>query len=88
MKLQDVPAFALQGALLYQKNRCSMCHVVNGVGQKTGPPLNGLGHRRKAEWVMQHFLDPQKLSAGSTMPPYKFSAKENEAITNYLMALP
>lgn len=88
MKLQDVPAFALQGAMLYQKNRCSMCHVVNGVGQKTGPPLNGLGHRRQSEWVMQHFLDPQKMSAGSTMPPYKFAAKENEAITSYLMALP
>jgi ubiquinol-cytochrome c reductase cytochrome b subunit len=88
MKLQDVPGFALQGAMLYQKKRCSMCHHVNGVGQKSGQSLNGLGHRRKAEWVMRHFLAPQELSPGSTMPPYQFSAKENEAITTYLMALP
>lgn len=88
MKLQDVPGFALQGAMIFQKNRCSMCHQVNEVGQKTGPMLNGLARRRNSEWVMQHFLDPQKLSAGSTMPAYKFSAKENEAITAYLLALP
>ena len=88
MKLQDVPGFALQGAMIYQNNHCSMCHQVNGVGQKTGPSLNGLAHRRKPEWVMQHFLDPQKMSSGSMMPPYKFSPRDNEAITSYLMALP
>jgi mono/diheme cytochrome c family protein len=88
MKLQDVPDSILQGAMIYQKNRCSMCHEVNGVGQKTGPPLNGLSHRRKADWVMQHFLEPQKFSPGSTMPPYKLTAKENEVLTGYLMELP
>lgn len=88
MKLQDVPGFALQGAMVYQKNNCSLCHQVNGVGQKTGPSLNGLARRRKAEWVKQHFLDPQKLSTGSTMPPYRLAEKDNEALTGYVMALP
>ncbi len=37
LKVQDVPGYALEGALLYQKHRCSLCHEVNGVGMKTGP---------------------------------------------------
>jgi ubiquinol-cytochrome c reductase cytochrome b subunit len=88
MKLQDVPGYALDGAMIYQKHRCSMCHQVNGVGMKTGPGLNGLSHRRQAEWVSAHFADPQKMSKDSTMPAYKFTAKESAAITGYLMALP
>ena len=31
------PDFAVQGALIYQKNQCGSCHVVNGVGVKIGP---------------------------------------------------
>lgn len=88
MKLQDVPEFALRGAMLYQKNQCSLCHQLNGVGQHSGPPLNGLARRRDAAWVKEHFLEPQKLSPGSTMPPYNFGAAENEALTSYLLALP
>jgi ubiquinol-cytochrome c reductase cytochrome b subunit len=88
LKIQDVPSFAVTGALLYQKHRCSLCHETNGVGMKTGPPLNGLARRRDENWVKNHFLNPQKLSPGSTMPPYPFQPKENEAITRYLLALP
>lgn len=86
--LQAAPLPALEGAMVYQKNRCGSCHMVNGVGLKLGPPLNGLSARRNAEWVAGHFMDPQKFTPGSTMPPYKFSPKESERITSYLMALP
>ena len=87
-KMSEVPQFAWEGALLYQKNQCGICHQVNGAGMNNGPPLNGLAKRRKAEWVKAHFLDPQKFDADSTMPSYKFTAAENEAIASYLMALP
>jgi ubiquinol-cytochrome c reductase cytochrome b subunit len=88
LKLQDVPQYALDGAIIYQRHRCSLCHEVNGVGMKTGPSLNGLARRRDESWVKAHFLDPQKLSPGSTMPAYPFQPKENEALTKYLLALP
>lgn len=88
MKIQDVPQFALTGAMIYQKHRCSLCHTVNGVGMKTGPSLNGLAKRRDESWVKSHFLDPQKLSPGSTMPAYPFQPKENDAISRYLLSLP
>lgn len=88
VKMQEVPDYATDGAMIYQRNHCSVCHQVNGVGSNGGPGLNGLAKRRKADWVMAHFLNPQKFDPDSTMPSYKFSQKENLAITTYLMALP
>jgi len=37
--------------------------------------------------VEEHFANPQKLSPGSAMPPYRFTPRELERITSYLMAL-
>ncbi len=84
----SVPANILEGALTYHRFQCGICHMVNGIGQKTGPPLNGLSRRRDRQWVADHFADPKKLSPGSTMPPYKFSGRELGAITDYLLSLP
>src|SRR5882724_9089848 len=85
--LQLAPDFAVEGALIYQKNQCGSCHVVNGVGVKLGPPLNGLKRRRTQEWVEKHFQNPQALSAGSIMPSYKFSPSDMRNIVSYLLVL-
>lgn len=61
-----------------------MCHQVNGVGMKIGPGLSRLA-RRTRERVVEHFANPRNISPGSTMPPYKSNAKDQEAITAYLM---
>ncbi len=86
--LDNAPDFAVEGALVYQANRCGTCHLVNGVGMKVGPPLNGLSKRETRSWVEEHFDDPQKMSPGSIMPPYKFGKKDLENLTSYLFALP
>jgi len=86
--LENAPDFAVQGALVYQANDCGSCHQVNGVGTNMGPSLNGLAKRRSRSWVEQHFADPPKLSPGSMMPPYKFSAKDMERLTTYLFSIP
>lgn len=86
--LQSAPEFAAEGALLYQKSQCGSCHMVNGVGVKLGPPLNGLRRRRTEQWVEQHFQNPQALSPGSIMPPYKFTPSEMKNIVAYLFVLP
>ncbi|MDL5051010.1 cytochrome b N-terminal domain-containing protein [Oscillatoria amoena NRMC-F 0135] len=88
VKMSEVPRFATEGAMIYQRFQCGACHQVNGTGGKLGPPLNGLAKRRNAEWVKGHFLDPQKFVPGTTMPAYKFSPQENDDITEYLMRLP
>lgn len=84
----DTPEFAIQGAMVYEKNRCVNCHRVNGNGTTVGPQLNGVGRRHTMDWVKEHFADPRKLSPGTIMPPYKLTQAEVDNLTNYLFALP
>ncbi|MDZ4799824.1 MAG: cytochrome b N-terminal domain-containing protein [Bryobacteraceae bacterium] len=86
--LESIPAYASDAAQIYQKNQCGACHMVNSVGQKLGPALNGLAERRDRNWIVDHFANPQKLSPGTTMPPYKFTPKDMDRITNWLLEIP
>jgi ubiquinol-cytochrome c reductase cytochrome b subunit len=85
--LQSAPSFAVDGALIYQARQCGACHTVNGAGMKIGPPLNGLAQRRARDWVERHFAEPEVLSPGTTMPAYRFSPRDLDRITTYLMSL-
>jgi ubiquinol-cytochrome c reductase cytochrome b subunit len=86
--MESAPAYAAEGAMLYQQQRCGSCHKVNAAGTKVGPDLNGLAERRSRDWVEEHFANPQKLSPGTVMPPYKFSSKDMDRITSYVMSIP
>jgi ubiquinol-cytochrome c reductase cytochrome b subunit len=86
--LQNAPDFATAGALVYEAHRCGECHAVNGVGEDVGPTLNGLSSRRSRSWVIQHFVEPSKLSPGTRMKPYQMSARDMQNLTTYLFALP
>ena len=86
--LEAAPQAAVEGAMLYRTNQCHVCHQVNGVGMKTGPNLNGVAQRRTREWLEQHFVDPQKLSPGTTMPAYKFSSRDMDRMLTYVMSIP
>jgi ubiquinol-cytochrome c reductase cytochrome b subunit len=86
--LLATPSFAVNGALIYQAKMCGACHMVNGVGMKIGPPLNGLETRRTREWIVKHFQDPQSTSPGTIMPPYKLPPAEMDDLVSYLLSLP
>ena len=86
--LPNMPAFVRQGAAVYQAKHCNVCHSVNGVGGKIGPVLNGLAKRQTRSWVEDHFADPQKLSPGTSMPPYPMPQTDRDALTSYLFSLP
>jgi ubiquinol-cytochrome c reductase cytochrome b subunit len=86
--LDNAPDFAVQGALVYQANHCAGCHKINGVGMTVGPPLNGLSKRQTRSWVEEHFANPEKLSPGTVMPPYRLSQKDLQNLTAYLFSLP
>ncbi|MCC7236961.1 MAG: cytochrome b N-terminal domain-containing protein [Bryobacterales bacterium] len=85
--LLETPKVVAEGAVVYQDNRCNMCHVLNGAGKKLGPSLNGVGRKRTRAWLLEHFVNPQKLSPGSTMPPYRLPDRDLASLTDYLMAL-
>ena len=82
------PDFAVRGALVYQAGHCAACHMVNGVGMKVGPPLNGLAKRQTRSWVDEHFANPRRLSPGSIMPPYQLNSEDKKNLTAYLFSLP
>ena len=86
--VDTAPDFAVQGAMLYQKNSCGACHTTNGVGGKVGPALNGLSQRRNEAWVIEHFADPQKMSPKTPMPPYKLGQPDMQNEVSYLFTLP
>ena len=84
----SVPDELVHGAQLYEAQGCGNCHMVNGIGAKLGPPLNGVGTRRSKEWIEQHFANPAAMSPGSIMPPAQFSPADMQAIVSYLFSLP
>jgi ubiquinol-cytochrome c reductase cytochrome b subunit len=86
--VDTAPAFAADGAALYQKSFCGACHMVNGAGGKIGPVLNGLASRRTEAWTIAHFVNPQKMSPGTPMQPYKFSQTDMQNMVSYLFTLP
>ena len=86
--VDSAPDFAVEGALIFQKNGCAACHQVNGMGGKIGPDLNGVANRRSEAWVIQHFQNPQMMSPKTPMPPYKFNATDMQNEVSYLFTLP
>lgn len=81
------PDSTAAGAIVYQNNKCGMCHMVNGQGMKMGPPLDGVGAKRTRAWIVDHFKDPKRMTPGSTMPAYPFNEKDMADITDYLLTL-
>ncbi len=85
---KTTPDFAVAGAKLFTKKGCAGCHMVNGVGGKLGPPLNGLSSRRNEDWVRENFVHPQKMAPGTIMPAYPFNESDMKNIIGYLFTIP
>jgi ubiquinol-cytochrome c reductase cytochrome b subunit len=86
--IESAPDFATQGAMVYQKNQCNSCHQIDGVGSTLAPALDGVGLRHDRAWLEKHFADPDSVTKGSIMPPYKFNPPDLDAICKYLLQLP
>jgi len=84
--MKVVPS-AIQGRHLFQQKGCIGCHSVAGKGGTIGPALDDVGLRRKPEWIMQHFRDPQSVTPGSVMPRFGFNEAEVLALTEFVLHL-
>ncbi|MBL8793625.1 MAG: c-type cytochrome [Planctomycetia bacterium] len=90
-----------RGHQLFLDRGCQSCHKLGGVGGQLGPALDGEGLKIKhqlpmghvkgehtlANWLQQHFENPQLVVANSQMRPPRLSAAENEALTIYMLSL-
>ncbi len=75
------------GQLVYQRQGCSNCHSINGIGGTSGPDLSKEGSRHDRGWFIGHFKDPEKYIRNSAMPPVAASEQDIEQLTAYMMTL-
>lgn len=76
------------GRRLFDQKGCFGCHRLGGKGGAVGPALDQVGERRKADWLVKHFKDPQSTSPVSVMPKFGFTEQEIRALTEFLLSLP
>jgi cytochrome c oxidase subunit 2 len=68
------------------KQKCAMCHVVNGKGGKIGPELTKIGS--KTIDVKSQLETPKKKNPSTSMPSFKSLPKADmEALLEYLKTL-
>jgi mono/diheme cytochrome c family protein len=79
------PALA-RGQHVFEASGCRGCHKLGGSGGNLGPELDKVGSRRSPEWLKKHFLTPSAVTAGSAMPPQKFSDADLEAIVLFMLS--
>lgn len=74
------------GRSLFEAKGCLGCHSVGGKGGAVGPALDQVGERRKPEWIMEHFRNPQSVSPGSVMPQFDLTEQQVRALTEFLLS--
>jgi cbb3-type cytochrome oxidase cytochrome c subunit len=75
-----------RGQQVFESSGCRGCHKLGGSGGNLGPELDKVGARRSPEWLKKHFLTPSAVTAGSAMPPQKFSDADLEAIVLFMLS--
>lgn len=75
------------GAKVYAAQRCSMCHSIEGKGNKK-TPLDGVGDRLKPEEIRKWIVSPREMKPGTMMKAYPNLPPEDlEALVGYLAGL-
>lgn len=70
------------------KQKCAMCHVVNGKGGKIGPDLSKIASGMKEKEIMGQLENPKKRNPSTSMPSFKSLSKvEMDALVGYLKTL-
>jgi menaquinol-cytochrome c reductase cytochrome b/c subunit len=83
---QSLSPQAEEGALLFAQSGCLSCHLFEGTGGTVGPNLTEEGTRgRGKEWQIEHLMDPQSKTPGSTMPAFTdFTDEQYDVLATFL----
>ena len=84
-EVPDAPELA-KGEQLFEEKGCHGCHKLNGFGNTIGPDLTEVGRHRDPDWLMRHFLDPNKVTPGTVMPKFGFTVEEAKALTIFMLS--
>jgi putative heme-binding domain-containing protein len=52
----------VRGKAVYERQGCSICHIIGGEGETHGPELTWIGARRSAAYLRQALIDPDAES--------------------------
>lgn len=85
------------GRTIFERLDCSRCHTVAGKGGAIGPPLDGVGARRDAEFLTAHLRDPEDHvrefgarhgNPKTVMPNPNATPDEVKLLVEFLQTLP
>jgi mono/diheme cytochrome c family protein len=85
---------AAKGQAVYTAQKCSMCHAIEGKGNKANP-LDGVGKKLSADEIRQWITTPKEMTAkakSTKKPPMpanysKLPAADLDALVAYLQSL-
>jgi mono/diheme cytochrome c family protein len=82
-----------QGKKVYASNRCSICHSIDGQGNKKGP-LEGVGKKLSADEIRMWMSDAEGMTAktkAARKPPMKsyptMAKADLDALVSYMQSL-
>jgi len=79
--LQPIGNAAHGKELFYGDANCSLCHMVNGKGERLGPELTAVGGARTVEAIKESVRNPSRRLAWGLTEPSKEFAQQYETIT-------
>jgi len=87
-------ALAAQGEKVFAAKKCSVCHLVGGVGNKKSQTLDGVGSKLAAEEIRQWITNAPEMAAKAkadrkpAMKAYSNLTREDlDALVAYLQTL-
>ncbi len=90
---QDKAAAIERGKAVFAEQKCSLCHAIDGKGNKQAP-LDGVGSKLSAADIRKWITNPKEMEASlSTKPKISMKAYPNlkpedlEALVAYLESL-
>ncbi len=77
----------LAGMALFQKNVCSSCHSIKGVGMKHAPDLWKVGAKYNKDYIKSILKDPDHVLGKGKMVKYYMDDIDLGALSSYLVSL-
>lgn len=76
-----------KGKAVFAAQKCSMCHAIEGKGNKNAP-LDGVGSKLSAEEIRKWVVSPKEMKADTKMKAYpSLTAEDLDALVAYLASL-
>ena len=73
------------GRSLFGQSRCTTCHSLKGKGGTLAPPLDRIGEKVEARWLVAWLMDPQRLFPQTLMARFRFTRQQALDLAEFLL---